>query len=216
VVNSKEVGMAGRRIARALSIAGAAIALGSLPIAAQTVTFSTTGAFSGACTGVSCAFGGFTLSFTPVGSNSFLNGSLVDLGSFTTQCVTCTPGSLQSIPAGVTFTLTINQSSPSAGTGAFAGTVSGSLAFNPSFSSLIWTPSPSSLTLGLAGLTGTYAIVLDNTGNFNIEAPTTGLNPNQTVVKALITTGTVPEPSTIALMATGMVGLIPVIRRRRS
>jgi hypothetical protein len=130
--------------------------------------------------------------------------------------VTCTPGSLQSIPAGVTFTLTINQTSPSAGTGAFAGTVSGSLAFNPSFSSLIWTPSPSSLTLGLAGLTGTYAIVLDNTGNFNIEAPTTGLNPNQTVVKALITTGTVPEPSTIALMATGMVGLIPVIRRRRS
>jgi hypothetical protein len=131
--------------------------------------------------------------------------------------VTCAPGSLQTIPAGVTFTLTINQTSPSAGTGAFAGTVSGSLAFNPSFSSLIWTPSPSSLTLGLAGLTGTYAIVLDNTGNFNIEAPTTGSNPNQTVVKALITTPTtVPEPSTVALTATGLLGLIPVIRRRRA
>jgi hypothetical protein len=208
--------MAGRRIARAVFIAGTAVALGSLPIAAQTVTFSTAGAFSGACTGTTCAFGGFTLTFTPVGSNSFLNGSLVDLGSFNTQCVTCTPGSLQSFPAGVTFTLTVNQTSPSAGSGTFAGTVSGSLAFNPSFSSLIWTPAPSSLTLGLAGLTGTYAIILDNTGNFNIAPPTGDANPNETVVKALVTTGTVPEPSTIALMATGMVGLIPVIRRRRS
>lgn len=208
--------MASRRIARAVFIAGTALALGSLPIAAQTVTFSTTGAFSGACTGATCAFGGFTLSFTPVGSNTFTNGSLVDLGSFNTQCVTCTPGSLQSFPAGVTFTLTINQTSPSAGSGAFAGAVSGSLAFNPSFSSLIWTPLPTSLTLGLAGLTGTYAIVLDNTGSFNIAPPTTDANPNPTVVKALITTGTVPEPSTIALMATGMLGLIPVIRRRRA
>jgi hypothetical protein len=209
--------MAGRRIARAVLIAGTAVALGSLPIAAQTVTFSTAGAFSGACTGATCAFGGFTLTFTPVGSNTFTNGSLVDLGSFNTQCVTCTPGSMQSFPAGVTFTLTVNQTSPSAGSGAFAGTVSGSLAFNPSFSSLIWTPSPSSLTLGLAGLTGTYAIVLDNTGNFNIAPPTTDANPNPTVVKALITTPTtVPEPSTVALTATGLLGLIPVIRRRRA
>jgi hypothetical protein len=57
-----------------------------------------------------------------------------------------------------------------------------------------------------------YALVVDNTGNFNIEAPG-AQNPNETVVKAFVTT--TPEPSTVALMATGMFGLIPVIRRRR-
>jgi hypothetical protein len=197
-----------RGIARAALIGTAALALGSLPAAAQTVTFSTTGAFSGACAGTSCAFGGFTLSFVPVGSNTFLSGSLVDLGTFNSSCsLTTCPQT--SFPAGVTFTLTINQTVPSAGTGNFAGTISGSLAFNPSFSNLIWTPSPNNLNIGIAN----YQLVVDNTGNFNINAPTGDANPNATVVKAFVST--VPEPSTVALMATGMFGLIPVIRRRR-
>ena len=209
--------MAVGKFARAVSIAGAAAVLGVVPLGAQTVTFSTTGTFSGGgCAATSCAFDGFTLSFVPVGSNSFLSGSLVDLGSFSTQCVSCTPGSMQTFPSGVTFTLTVNQTGPSAGTGSFVGSVSGTLSFNPSFSSLIWTPSPNSLTLGTAGLTGTYALVLDNTGNFNIEAPTTDANPNPSVVKAFVTTTTTPEPSTVALMATGFLGLVPVVRRRRS
>ena len=203
-----------RGIARAMIVGTMAIALGSLPATAQTVTFSTTGAFSGGgCTATSCIFDGFTLSFVPVGSNSYLSGSLVDLGSFSTQCVSCTPGVIQGFPSGVTFTLTVNQTSPSGGSGSFVGSVSGSVAFNPSFSSLVWLPSPSTLTLGTAGLVGTYAIVVDNTGNFNIEPPTATQNPNPTVVKAFVTT--TPEPGTVALMATGMFGLIPVIRRRK-
>jgi hypothetical protein len=209
--------MAVRTIARAAIVASVAVAFGSLSVAAQSVTFSTTGAFSGGgCTATSCAFGGFTLSFLPVGSNTALNGSLVDLGSFNTQCVTCTPGVMQSLPAGVLFTLTINQTAPSAGSGSFAGSVTGSLAFNPSFSNLIWTPLPTSLTLGTPGLTGSYAIVLDNTGNFNIEAPG-AQNPNETVVKAFVnSTTTTPEPSSVAFVATGIFGLVPVIRRRRT
>jgi hypothetical protein len=144
----------------------------------------------------------------PVGSNSFLSGSLVDLGTFNASCSLSTCG-LTSFPAGVTFTLTINQTVPSAGTGTFAGTISGTMAFNPSFSSVIWTPSPNSLGIGPV----TYALVVDNTGNFNIEPPTGDANPNASVVKAFVTVS--PEPSTVALMATGMFGLIPVIRRRR-
>jgi hypothetical protein len=62
-------------------------------------------------------------------------------------------------------------------------------------------------------LTGSYQIVVDNTGNFNIEAPLSTQNPNATVVKAFVTT--TPEPSTVALMATGFLGLIPMLRRRR-
>lgn len=202
--------MKARGMTRAILIGGAAVTLGSLPARSQTVTFSTTGAFSGGgCTATSCVFDGFTMSFTPVGSNTFLSGSLVDLGSFVTQCVSCTPGSIQNFPSGVLFTLTINQTNPSGGTGSFLGSVSGTVSFNPSFSSLVWMPSPNNLNIGLAN----YALVLDNTGNFNIEAPITSQNPNATVVKAFVTT--TPEPSTMALMATGIVGLVPVIRRRR-
>jgi hypothetical protein len=62
-------------------------------------------------------------------------------------------------------------------------------------------------------LTGSYQIVVDNTGNFNIEAPLSTLNPNATIVKAFVTT--TPEASTMALMATGFLGLIPILRRRR-
>jgi hypothetical protein len=199
-----------RRMTRAVLIGVAAVSLGSLPARSQTVTFSTTGAFSGGgCSTTSCAFDGFTMSFTPVGSNTFLSGSLVDLGSFVTQCVSCTLGSIQSFPSGVLFTLTINQTDPSGGTGSFVGSVSGTVSFNPSFSSLIWMPSPNNLNIGLTN----YRLVLDNTGNFNIEAPTSDANPNPTVVKAFVTV--TPEPATLGLMATGMFGLIPIVRRRR-
>ena len=197
-----------RGIARAALIGTTALALGSLPAAAQDVAFSTTGAFSGACTGTSCAFGGFTLQFVPVGSNGFFSGSLVDLGTFNSSC-SLSSCPLTNFPSGVTFTLTINQTIPSSGSNTFVGTVSGTLAFNPTFSSLIWTPTPGSFNIGTAN----YTLVLDNTGNFNIEAPTGDANPNASVVKAFVTT--TPEPSTVALMATGMFGLIPVVRRRR-
>jgi hypothetical protein len=197
-----------RGIARAAIIGTTALALGSLPAAAQDVAFSTTGAFSGACTGTSCAFGGFTLQFVPVGSNGFFSGSLVDLGTFNSSC-SLSSCPLTNFPSGVTFTLTINQTIPSSGSNSFVGTVSGTLAFNPTFSSLIWTPAPGSFSIGTAN----YSLVLDNTGNFNIEAPTNDANPNASVVKAFVTT--TPEPSTVALMATGMFGLIPVVRRRR-
>jgi hypothetical protein len=202
--------MKARGIARALFVSAAAVTLGAFPATGQTVTFSTTGAFTGGgCSTTSCAFDGFTLSFTPVGSNTFFSGSLVDLGSFNTQCVSCTNGAMQSFPAGVVFTLTINQTNPSAGSGNFVGSVSGSLAYNPTFSSLVWMPTSSSLNIGAVN----YQLVVDNTGNFNIEAPTPDANPNPTVVKAFVTT--TPEPSTVALMATGLIGLVPLMRRRR-
>jgi hypothetical protein len=202
-----------RGLGRAALIGTGALALGWLPAAAQTVTFSTTGMFSGACTGTSCAFGGFTLSFTPVGSNSFFSGSTVDLGSFSAACTGCAANTpLTSFPSGVVFTLTVNQTGPSAGSNTFAGNVSGQLAFNPSFSNLVWMPAPNSFNIGAA----TYTIIRDNTGTvINIAPPTNDANPNPTVVKADVVTTATPEPSTVALMATGMFGLVPLARRRR-
>src|SRR5438105_15847119 len=61
----EEEDMGVRGLARAVLAGTVAIALGSLPVAAQTVTYQTSGAFSGTgCTAVSCVFGGFTLSYT--------------------------------------------------------------------------------------------------------------------------------------------------------
>lgn len=202
-----------RTLRRAALLGAAAIAMGALPALAQTVTYTTSGAFSGAgCTGTpsNCNFGSFTLTYQG-GGGSFLNGSLVDLGQFQIQCTVANCG-MTALPAGTTFTLTINQTTPSVGSGQFTqATFTGSVAFNPDFSSLKWTPTQSSVTIGLT----TYALVTDNTGGINIAGPSssTGQNPNTTVVKAFV--NVTPEPSSIALMATGIIGLVPLARRRR-
>jgi hypothetical protein len=202
-----------RGLARAVLVGAATVALGTLPAAAQNVTFSTTGLLTGGtCVANSCTVGAFTLTFVNAGSNLYGAPTNVDLGSFSTTCAGCTVGGpvLTSAFSGITFTLQINQTTPSAGTGSYTGTVSGTLGYNPITSSLVWIPATSVITID--GVT--YALIVDNTGNIVINAPTTDQTPNLTAVKAHISA--VPEPSTVALMATGLFGLIPVVRRRRS
>jgi hypothetical protein len=195
------------------------VAFGSLSAAAQNVTYFTTGTFAGAgcagniCTGTPTSGSGvFTLTFVNAGSNTYGAPTTVDLGSFSTSCAGC-GGTLTSASfSGITFTLLITQTAPTAGTGSFSDGVTGSLGWNPITSSLVWMPATTVLTIG--GVT--YTLTVDNSGNIKINAPTADQAPNLTAVKADIVASTVPEPSTVALMATGLFGLIPVIRRRRS
>jgi hypothetical protein len=198
---------------RAALFSAAAMAIGAAPMLSQTVSYTTAGVFTGTgCAGATCTEGTFTLSFVGnVGPNAYLGGSQIDLGSFQVQCNNA-PAScpMTAIPGGTTFTLTITQTSPSGGSGSFTGSVSGQVAFNPDFSSLIWTPTTSTLPIGQV----TYHLTVDNTGNIGIPGPTlTSQNPNVTQVKG--TVDVTPEPSTVAFMATGLIGLVPLARRRR-
>jgi hypothetical protein len=198
---------------RAAVLAAAAMAMGAAPVLAQTVTFSTTGQFTGGgatCNGsASCVFGGYTLSYTGAPSVSYGAPTLVDLGSFTATCTAVPCGTNVSVPVGATFTLTITQTQPSGAPQSFTGSVAGAFTWDPVSSSMKWTPTTSTLTI--AGVL--YTLVTDNTGNINIVAPSSNVNPNTTLVKANIVAS--PEPSTVALMATGIFGLVPLIRRRR-
>jgi len=200
-------GMSGRAL---LAAAIGVFAAGT--VRGQVVTYTTTGAFtpgvfgSTVCTATQCTVGGFTLSFVGSGGGYLAPTFNVDLGAFSTSY---TPGDATNVPAtaftGVSFTLTINQTGPTAGSAVIADGITGTLAYNPSGSSLFWSPGAVTAVIGPV----TYMLVTDqqNPGKIGISPPTTisGQNPNLTTLRASITA--TPEPETLLLVAPAFAGL---------
>lgn len=155
----------------------------------------------------SCQVSGFTLLFGGTTANNIGNNSVVSLGNFD-----LTGAGNLTVPAGsLSFTLNVNQTQPNSGVGIFLGSITGTVSSSPNnFSSLIWTPNK---TVDIGPVD--YLMVFDQIG----PAANTGLSipiNNSRGINALVTTTATPEPGTIALVVTGLAGLIPVARRRKA
>ncbi len=181
-------------------VAGAMMLASTL--SAAPVSFSTNGIFSQS--GTSTAnFGGLTLSFTGVNSTvdpAPFPFTFTSFGTITASTASTTP-----IATSGNFTLNIVQTVPGGGNSSLTGTLSGSVDVNTSTGLLTIT----SGTTTIGGVQYSFAQT-----SYSITPPTGGSN-GQTTLQGRVDVSAIPEPSTYALLSSGILAMVGLSRRIR-
>jgi len=184
------------------------VSLGMTEAKADPVTFSTSGTFTcGGCSGSgsnSVTFLGgmgnaLMITFTGLGSTSLNTPTGSSFGNFQTFV-----SGNGVIGASGTFTLTITQTVPVAGSNSFSATFSGTFSSSNSGTGVV------NFTVTSISIGGINYSITNNPLNLVPPASNNGI----TTVQGQITGSAVPEPTSMFLLGTGLLGFAGVVRKR--